>query len=54
VRGSFDFVMFQFQTDFSNIMVHRIVHMDNKIELKFLSAIQPFGRESDGRTVSRK
>jgi hypothetical protein len=42
VRGSFDFVMVQFQTDFLNVMAYRVVNMDNKIELKFLSAILPF------------
>jgi hypothetical protein len=41
-RGSSNFGMFQFQTDFSSIMAHQVVHMDRKIKLKFLSAIQPF------------
>jgi hypothetical protein len=41
VRGSFDFIMFQFQTNFSSIMAHRVVHMDNKIELRFLAAVRP-------------
>jgi hypothetical protein len=42
VRGSFDFVMFQFQTDFLSIMTHRAVHMHKKIEPKFFSVIRPF------------
>jgi hypothetical protein len=42
VKGSFDFVMLQFQTDFSSITAYRLVHMENKIALKFLSAIRPF------------
>jgi hypothetical protein len=34
--------MFQFQTGLSSIAAHRVVHMDNKIDLKFLSVTQLF------------
>jgi hypothetical protein len=54
VNGWFDFILFQFQTDFLSIMAHRVVCMDNKIKLKFLSAVRPYYREIDGGISLRK